>query len=144
MRELLIPILFIGFLTANFSCQKEPVIKTNTDLLTQASWKTITVETDAGTGTYAVDPMEDCEKDDITKFNTDFTVTNRAGVKCDPSEEDDSAKWAFSADEKTITITASTGTSSLAIEMLDENNLVFTIPYTFGSIEYRQRRTFIH
>lgn len=128
----------------SFSCQKESAIKTNIDLLTQAVWKTVEAETDAGTGSYTDDPLQDYDKDDVTKFNTDFTENSKVGVKCDASEEDDSGTWAFSTDEKTLTITAATGASPVAIEILDESKLVFTILYTFGSIEYRQRRTFIH
>ena len=96
------------------SCKKEDNVKTATEYLTGGNW-TITAMTidpgiDLGNGTIITDvyaeSMDQCDKDNLMKFNTDGTITGDEGiVKCDDNDPQtsDLGIWTISEDGKTIT-----------------------------------------
>jgi len=137
--KLLMPALLL-FITANFYSCKKDTQKSKTDLLTQSSWKIVKTEADPGTGIYENEPIDDCQKDDAIKLNADHTYATSVGVKCDPSDENETGAWSLSPDEKTLTVDSDPAT----IETLDDNSLVVMTSDVFGGVTYRYRVTFSH
>lgn len=70
--------------------------------------------------------MEECEQDDLVRFNSSKIVTSKVGVlKCDPSEPAsvDAGTWALSADNKKLTVTVLGIPIESAIQELTATNL---------------------
>jgi len=127
-------IAFIGSVFAISACKKEetttpPVAqKTKTEIITSGSWKItgITVSDSSGSlDVFAL--MDDCEKDGFMTFKTDGKfITDEGATKCDPDDPQTSeGTWAFSTDEKTITIDGdpaniiSFSDAQIVVEMVD-------------------------
>ncbi|MCD4697542.1 MAG: lipocalin family protein [Bacteroidales bacterium] len=108
-------IMAMIFLT---SCSKdddtpEEQTKTTKDYLTAGYWKTTAMTIDPGinvggtviTDFYAQVPA--CSKDNISKFNTDGTITDDEGAtKCDVNDPQttNDGTWLLSADNSSVTI----------------------------------------
>jgi len=114
-------ISFLAIATVFTSCSKEDdndekdTPKTKTELLTVSKWKmtafTVNPAVDGQTDLYA--SMEDCEKDDTFKFNTNGTYTSyEENNICEDSEPQESGTWSF---------------NSTKTELLMDNDLIFTI-----------------
>ena len=100
------------------SCSKdedspEEVAKTTTEYLTAGNWKTTAMTISPGLNFGGVEitdfyaQFEACEKDDLTKFNTDGTITDDEGAtKCDPNDPQttNDGTWVLSADNSSVTI----------------------------------------
>jgi hypothetical protein len=132
--------LALGISASFVSCSKDDD-KSATELLIQAGWKPVSIQADLGTGTFVNQPLEDCAKDDVLKFNADQTYKTTIGTnKCDPSETDVTGPWSLSADEKTITVDG----DASQIETLNGSTLVIIESETFGGVTIRFRATMGH
>jgi hypothetical protein len=132
---------------------------TKTELLTGKNWKVTAATVDPaidwnGNGTLVTDvysQLEPCDQDDLTKFNTNFTVTEDEGaIKCDPAapQTTNNATWAWNTNETILTIdddgtgpliadsfnvlelTATTFRAKQTLTGGDSTNYVFTITWT--------------
>ena len=106
------------------ACSKSSSKKSNTELLTQASWKFESEGIDFdknGTIDMSSGEFDDCDKDDIGKFETGGTGTYDQGAsKCDPADpQTESFTWQFKNGEKEIEYDG----LSFIIESLTETNL---------------------
>jgi len=90
--------------------------------------------------------MEDCEKDDTNKFNTDKTVvTDEGATKCDSSNpQKTTSTWSFNADETVLTITDDGDVITLSILELTDKVLKLKSTETFDSETYTATITFSH
>jgi hypothetical protein len=141
MKNLFTTAFMFAITASLFSCKKDPVAKSKTDLLTQAAWKQTNSESGTG-GVYTSDwsTYEPCEKDNLTTFKKDKTYqTTEGATKCDPTDPDvlDSGNWEFSAGETQLIVNSLAGT----IVTLDENNFVFTVDFGGGDM---YRASFSH
>lgn len=134
-------------LLAVASCKKEDPVpeKTTKDHITAHNWKLTAQVMDPGinfNGTIITDVFvlaSDCTKDDLTKFESNGSITDDEGAtKCnatDPQTTTD-GKWVLSSDNKTITISYP-GETPTSIEILTINESTFKGKFTtvddFGS-----------
>ena len=122
------------------ACKKDNDDKSNTELLVQAGWKPVSIQVDLGTGTFTNESIENCAKDDVLKFEANYTYKTTVGTKCEPSETDETGIWSLSADEKTLTVDGEAAT----IETLNSSTLVIIESETIGGINIRYRATLGH
>ncbi len=86
-------------------------------------------------------PIADCDKDNIIKFNADYTAKETVNTKCDASDIDNTVTWSLSADGKKITVTENgTDVAVSDIEVLDNDRFVESFDTSVG----RGRFTFVH
>lgn len=100
------------------SCSKDnnddnPPEKTTTELLTAGFWKITSMTIDPGVifeSTFITDvyaQMEDCERDDLMRFDSDGKITDDEGpTKCDPNDPQttNDGTWVLSADGESVSI----------------------------------------
>jgi Lipocalin-like domain len=118
-----------------FACKKDPVPPTKEELLTAKKWKktasTSTVD-NVDYDSYA--DLEACEKDDLFKYNIDFTVTYDQGViKCDPSSPQTSSAgtWVFNSDKTKLTLADGSEKLEFTIKELTATTLKVSYDFTF-------------
>lgn len=105
--------------------------KTKTQLLCAHNWITVgfKVEPPINAGGVQISDLfaqfEDCEKDDLVKYNENNTGFSDEGpTKCFPTDpQTTSFNWAFSADEKSIT---ENNEDTYIIEKLTETEFIVT------------------
>ena len=106
-----------------YSCTKDtktpapPAKKTNTELLTQATWKIGTFEVKQADGTWTALPLTDFQKSLRTTYGTDFTVTYVSASNLGGTNTV-TATWSFANNEATLVITGkdgTTGSSDIAV-----------------------------
>ena len=129
------------------SCKKDDPapVKTTKDYLTAHNWKMTAQVIDPGVninGTIITDIfvfVPDCTKDDLTKFESNGSITDDEGAtKCDPTDPQTTTdgKWVLSSDKKTMTITYP-NEDPTSIEILTINDTTFKGKFTtvedFGS-----------
>lgn len=117
-RLLIICLLSFNLLFS--SCKKdEEELSPKTELLTNSAWKMTAYTVDPGFPTFDNEGnitgstngifvlLDDCEKDDTHKFNTDKSlVTDEGMTRCDSSDpQKTNGTWTFNTDETTLTIT---------------------------------------
>lgn len=140
-KQSLIPIILLFTVISVSSCKKDDDNdKSKNDLLTQKGWKIVTILDDPGTGVYENFPIDECNKDDVLKFETNHTYHLSIGTPCDPSDSDETGSWSLSSDEKTLTVDGDDAT----IESLDEHSLVVFLSETYLGVTYRTKTTFGH
>ena len=113
------------------SCKKDEATKSKTELLTGTTWK-VGKSTALGID---VTPTQACSKDDITNFSTDKKMTVKEGAtKCSSSDPDliSQGTWAFSSDEKQLTITEDGDATTYTIKSLTSSECKLSIDF-FGS-----------
>lgn len=110
------------------------------DLLCAKNWKiTSAVMTTGLLSIDAYQAMEACEKDDITKFNTDGVVLYDSKTKCninDPATE--TGTWVFNSDQTIITFDGSESweiveltSSTLKVKyQFEQDGVLFTMNMT--------------
>jgi hypothetical protein len=91
------------------SCTKEQTtVKSNTELLTQKSWKFVTQgldENNNGIIETSESELFDCQQDDQFGFNVNGTGTYTIGsVQCSPDDENVTFNWRFSNNETELAI----------------------------------------
>ncbi len=107
--------------------------ESNEDKLTAVScWKNTKSETyDPTTNTWTEDVLDDCDKDDCTRFNADKTLTfDEGATKCDPTDpQTSSGSWSLSSDGTTLTINDPTSGLTLTgkITEISSSKLVLEI-----------------
>jgi hypothetical protein len=100
-----------------YSCKDDsktdtPVAKTKTQLLSASPWKLVAATVDPAIdvgGTQVTDwysQMDACDKDDLTKYETNKTgVYDEGATKCDPSDPQSTPfAWTFDLSETKITV----------------------------------------
>ncbi|MEO6832751.1 MAG: lipocalin family protein [Chitinophagaceae bacterium] len=122
-----------------------------TAALTNGKWKLTAATTSItvpGIPTQNMDiygSMQACEKDNLLTFNANNTVTMDEGAtKCDPSDPQtaDAGTWTLSADNKTLTATATSGGSDVAT--LDGNTLALQTTTSAGGGTSTVKYTYSH
>lgn len=140
-------LLSLMMLLALASCKKEdPVIeKTTKEYLTAHNWKMTAQVIDPGInlgGTTITDMfvyLPDCTKDDVTKFESNGSITDDEGAtKCDPTDPQTTTdgNWVLSSDNKTVTISyPNEDPTSIEIITINDNTLKgkFTTVDDFGA-----------
>jgi hypothetical protein len=117
--------LVIGLLLISglISCTKEQTVKSNTELLTQKSWKFVTQgldENNNGVIETSESEMLSCQEDDQFGFNVNGAGTYTIGaLKCSPDDENVTFTWVFSNNETQLTILS----YPEKIKKLDDNTL---------------------
>jgi hypothetical protein len=131
------------------SCKKSSTKKSNTELLTQATWKLVKDESKTGTGAWVDNTAgyAACEKDDNLIFRANATMEiNEGATKCAPSDPQIIATgtWAFATNETQLKTTQGGVTETANIEFMDDTFLVASTTYTFGGVTYTERYTYGH
>ncbi len=123
----------------SFTACKDDDEKSAEELLTAAScWSPTKDELfNSTTNKWEDQGVDDCTKDDCTKFNSDKTASfDEGATKCDPSDpQTNTGTWSLSADGKTLTATIGGDTSSATIVELTSSKLV--LEYEFFGIKFR-------
>ncbi len=137
------------------ACSKssdDPVVKSKTQLLTQATWKFIKFEEKVGAGGTWVDytsTMPACEIDNNLIVNTNGTYESNEGASvCTMGDPQiiETGTWVFQNNETELK-TTSTGSSTSdisTIEVLNESTFTITSSYVFSGTTYYDRITFGH
>jgi hypothetical protein len=133
------PIAILVILFLSFSgCEKDSdndKPKTNTDLLTQASWKFSSASA-SGFGDVS-SQIPDCYKDNIYTFVADGTgSTNESTNVCSPSTAG-AFTWNFMSNETTLHISTplfTGGSSDFTIISLNETNLIVSQTMTIAPL----------
>ena len=147
---LIITISVLAFSMVLTSCSKDDndspqvVAKTKIELITSAPW-TLTkavYSPDYNGVTDVYQFMEDCDKDNTMKFNTDKTVVlDEGAVKCDADDpQTENGTWAFSSDETKIVA----GDNELEISTLTETMLEVKMPTVEAGVTYVLTMTYKH
>lgn len=123
MKKNLFSFLFpVLFLLTMVSCSKDSK-KSNTELLTQAAWKLVSVGVDSDkNGTIDLeDAVDACTKDDLTTFAVNGTgVVDEGASKCDPLDPQTTTfTWSFANNETELNFDGDT----FKILSLDGSNL---------------------
>jgi len=155
-RMLMLSLLTLAFLFS--ACKKDDQVPTKTELLTQGLWKMTAYIVDpefpifdnegnmTGTSNDMFATMEDCEKDDTNKFNTDKTlVTEEGATKCDSSDpQKTTITWSFNTDETILILTGDGDAITLSILELTDNVLKLKSTETYFSDTIISTITFSH
>lgn len=125
-------------LTGLTGCKKEDAVapaSAKTDLLLAKTWKYTDAKV-AGKSVFNTPLLDDCEKDNLTKFNANKSVTFDEGrLTCDPaSAQTELGTWDLTTNETKLKITDSSGTVvEGTIGTLNSTTLIITDPNAFGS-----------
>jgi hypothetical protein len=155
-RVLILNLLTLTVLLS--ACKKDDQVPTKTELLTKGVWKMTAYTVDpefaifdnngnmTGTTNDMFATMEDCEKDDTNKFNTDKTmVADEGATKCDSSNPQmTSMVWSFNADETALNISDDGDAIILSILELTDKVLKVKSTETYFSETYIATITFSH
>ncbi len=138
-------LLIVSLFLAALSCKKDEE-PTNKELLCGKNW-ILTAETVSPainfdgiliSDLYA--QMDDCTKDDVSKFNTNGTYTFEEGAtKCDVNDPQvwDSGTWVFNSDQTILVITSPLyGTVNAEIIELTSSKIVISQESTIDGIKY--------
>jgi hypothetical protein len=144
MRKLHLLLIVSLFLSA-LSCKKDDA-PTKKDLLCGKNWILVSETVSPAinfngiliTDLYA--QLDDCTKDDISKFNTNGTYTFEEGAtKCDVNDPQvwDSGTWVFNSDQTVLVLTSpSMGTVNADIIELTSSKIVISQESTIDDIKY--------
>lgn len=142
---LLILFVIIGVSSCKKDENKDTTTKSTRDYLVSGNWKTtaITVSPGINFGTTVITDFfaqeDDCQKDDLTKFNADGTITDDEGAtKCDPNDPQttNDGTWILSADGKSVTIDyPNEDPMTIVITSINDKTLTgsYTLEEDFGS-----------
>jgi len=138
-------LLIVSLFLATLSCKKDDA-PTKTDLLSGKNW-ILTAETvspaidyngNLVTDLYA--QMDDCDKDDISKFNANGTYTFEEGAtKCDVNDPQvwESGTWVFNSDQTILILTSlDMDTVNAEIIELTSSKCVISQESNFDNINY--------
>jgi outer membrane receptor for ferric coprogen and ferric-rhodotorulic acid len=134
------------------SCKKDKDDdkKEETPASVEGTWK-MTAQTETTTfggqssteNTYA--DMDACEKDDLTRFNADKTVTSLPGAtKCDPSEpaSEPYGTWALLNDNTKLRLIDGGDTTDAVVSTLNTTTLALKMTESYMGITYTINSTF--
>lgn len=120
------------------SCKKEEATTptlSKTDLLTAKNWKVTDLKV-AGQSVFNTALVQDCDKDDLTKFNSNKSATFDEGtLKCDPtSPQSRTGSWDLTTNETKLKVTDPDGdVVEGTINTLNSTTLIVTDPNVYGS-----------
>ncbi|MFM9911031.1 MAG: hypothetical protein ACKVOW_16950 [Chitinophagaceae bacterium] len=115
-------------LASLISCSKKSTSKSNTELLTQSSWKVVSGGLDLDkNGTVDAELVTDCVKDNSVTFVTGGTGTiDEGATKCDSGDpQTESFAWLFKNGEKELEFDG----ESFTILSLSDNQLKIYFDY---------------
>lgn len=124
-------------LTGLASCKKDAttLAPSKTDLLLAKTWKVTDIKV-ASQSVFNPPFVAACDKDDLTKFNANKSVTfDEGSLKCDPTAaQTQTGSWDFTTNETKLKITDSSGAIvEGTIGTLNSTTLTITDPNIFGS-----------
>ncbi|MES1216808.1 MAG: hypothetical protein ABUT20_14930 [Bacteroidota bacterium] len=132
------------------ACQKDdnlPVIKTNTQLITQSAWRFSSAKVG---GLDVSASLQACQKDNVMTFVSAGTGTVDEGpAKCNPGSDPQtiSFTWNFATNETVLhvsTVLFAGGSSDFSLVTLNDTQLVVSQMITVGSSSQTVVVTFIH
>jgi hypothetical protein len=131
MREIKIVLIAGIFIMVLGGCKKStapPAAKTNTDLLTQKTWKCIKVEKG---GVDYTGLVPSCIIDNITTFVSSGTgIVDEGATKCsDTDPQQQPFTWVFQSNETVLVVTQGSTTQPASILQLDDNTLKIQTVY---------------
>lgn len=146
MKKLFIPFLFLLSLAACDKKNDTPKPKTNTELLTKASW--IFNQANVG-GTNVSAFLQTCQKDNILTFVSNGTGTvDEGGTKCNGGDPQSTPlTWSFLNNETQLqvsTILFTGGSNIYTIVTLSETHLVASQTITISGTPQNVTVTFLH
>ncbi|MBF9235968.1 lipocalin family protein [Hymenobacter sp. BT683] len=136
MKSLSTYVLLAAMAVLTVSCKKDSEATpslTKTDLLTAKSWRLTDVKL-GGQSFYAF--LDDCDKDDFIKFNTNKSATyDQGALKCDQTEpQTATGTWEFTTNETKLKITDPAGdVEEGTITTLNATSLVLSDPNYGGA-----------
>lgn len=149
-KQLLLTIFLLGLVFLFIEgCSKEkdqPPAKTNTQLLTQGTWKF----SGATVGGSDVGPfLQTCQKDNILTFAAAGTgILDEGPTKCNAGDpQTNSFTWNFQTNETVLFISATLftgGSSTFNLVTLSETQLIVSQNVTVGGSPQNAVVTFIH
>jgi hypothetical protein len=144
-------LLIVSLCLATFSCKKDDA-PSKKDLISGKNWMLISETVSPAinfngiliTDLYA--QLDDCTKDDISKFNANGTYTFEEGAtKCDVNDPQvfDSGTWVFNSDQTILVLTSpSNGTINAEIIELTSSKIVTSQQSTIDGINYTVTDTY--
>lgn len=139
----LLPFLLLVLFSTN-SCKKKNDQKSKTELLTQKNWYLKDLELRSGTsGTWGsiFGLVDDCDKDNFTKFNTNNKGIDDAGtLKCGSEPQTYQYDWFFLENETKISVDGEIA----SIEVLNETTFTVVQEDNSGTPSIFYRFTFRH
>ncbi|MBC7849193.1 MAG: lipocalin family protein [Chitinophagaceae bacterium] len=130
--------------TSITACSKNSDKKSNTEMLTSASWKISSAGFDMDKNGTVDQPedIEDCNLDDVAIFTTGGTGTFNVGaVKCDPAEpQTDDFTWSFKNNESELEYDGET----MKILSLDDKNIKLYEDIIINNTSFRYLVIFSH
>jgi hypothetical protein len=142
------------------SCSKDDDVEQSpkTELLTKSAWKMNAYTVEPGFPTFDNEGnitgstndifamLEDCEKDDTHKFNTDKSlITDEGMMKCDSSDpQKTNGTWSLNADETSLTITEEGEPQLVTILELTHSVLKVKSTETESGMTFTYTITFLH
>lgn len=129
MKFSLKTLLILALAATTFaSCKKDDDGSSAEDNLTGAScWSPVKDELyNSATSAWEDQGVDNCTKDDCTKFNSDKTIAfDEGATKCDPTDPQTSTgTWSLSADGKTLSLTQDGFTIAGTVVELSSTKLV--------------------
>jgi hypothetical protein len=100
-------LLIIACLTILAACKKDDADPSKKELLCGKNWKMTALTINATGVTIDVFALyyEDCDKDDLVRFNEDGTTLMDYKVRCDPSDPaTETGTWSFNSDQTVLTM----------------------------------------
>ena len=144
-------LFIVSLFLSTFSCKKDDA-PSKKDLLSGKNWMLVSETISPAinfngiliTDLYA--QMDDCTKDDISKFNANGTYTLEEGAtKCDVNDPQvyDSGTWVFNSDQTILVMTSPTnGTLNAEIIELTSTKCVVSQESTINDIKYKITDTY--
>lgn len=140
MKTLSAYTLAIAMATLTVGCKKDSPptptpAPTKTELLTAKNWKMTDFKIN-GQSVFNTGIVDDCEKDDLTKFNANKSTTFDEGtLKCDPAApQTHTGSWEFTTNETKLKVTdPGIGTLEGTVGTLNSTTLTVSEPNYNGS-----------
>ena len=141
------------------SCSKdEEELSQKTELLTKSAWKMTAYTVEPGFPTFDNEGnitgstndifamLDNCEKDDTHKFNSDKSlITDEGMTKCDSSDpQKTNGTWIFNVDETSLTITEEGESQIVTIVELTQSVLKIKSTETEEGMTFTYTITFSH
>ncbi|MFM6982988.1 MAG: DUF5004 domain-containing protein [Chitinophagaceae bacterium] len=146
MKKLLLSMVLLSLFVGGCKKEETTVPKSKTELLCAHYWKVVSLtvnpplDIDGTPVSDLLSIMDDCNKDDLVKYNTDKTlIYDEGATKCDPaSPQTSSGTWSFNSDETILT----EDDEDLSLIELNESNLKLKIVQTIAEVDYTYTITY--
>ncbi len=140
MKKVLLSIALLNIFMAGCKKEETTVSKSKTELLCAHYWKVVSLtvnpplDLDGSPVSDLLSIMDDCQKDDLVKYNTDKTlIFDEGATKCDPaSPQTSSGTWSFNSDETILT----EDDEDLTLVELNETTLKLKIVQDIAGVDY--------